>query len=370
MNEQDTGNKTTQTIYELATQPTFVDRSEDAVQNVSWEVSDGEPVPLTPENEQVPEKIEDTFPVQEKEENQIVEEIGELEDESDSEEDTEKEKKKKRNRVSEKNRIYQLTRELRQAQSVAHDVLKRNQYLESKMSEKDKEALTAQENYLTSQKERVKKYLTEALEEGDPAKIAEANDLLSQYNTEILLMGKQKKGETNEIVHSYDSTKYDVTNVNPYQEVGNEWIEKNSWANPQSPNFDQEMYQEADEYSIRLAKKYKLQGRGDEIGNSDFLDEVTDHIKNSYDISAPVSHSKPQPRERMQMKTDKTPTVGSVDRPQARSEFQGSGKITLTPAQIETAINMRGYVRDPKTGNPITDNNTLIEIYKRNMMKG
>lgn len=370
MNDQDTGNKTTQTIYELATEPTFVDRSQEPVQNVSWEVSDGEPVPLPPENEPQAEKEEIIPQLEEKEDNQFFGISEELEEETDSEEETERERKKKRNRVSEKNRISQLTRELRQAQSVAHDVLKRNQYLESKMSEKDKEASTAQENYLTSQKERVKKYLTEAIEEGDPAKIAEANDLLGQYNTKILLMENQKKADPVEQSPSYNPTNYDVPISNPHEEAGIEWVEKNAWANPQSPHFDKEMYEKADEYSIRLAKKYKLYGIGDEIGSTDFLDEVTDYIKNSYDLPAATPTNKPQPREKMQMKTDKTPPVGTVDRPQNRSEFQGSGKVTLSPAQVETALNMRGYVRDPKTGKPITDNNTLIEIYKRNMMRG
>lgn len=377
MTEKDTGNATTQTIYELAQEPIFIDRSQDPVQQVSWEVADGEALPLPPENEEIKEEEKPSLVEKEEPEDKIEE--PELESEED--EESPSEKKKKKNRVSEKNRISQLTKELRQAQSVAHDVLSRNQYLESKISEKDKEAATAQENYLTSQKERVKKYLTDALEEGDPEKIAEANDLLSQYNAQILHLSNQKKSVTSN--SSYDPTRLQAPNPftdykepieSPYKETGNEWMEKNTWANPNSPNFDQEMYDDADNYSIRLARKYKLEGKGDEVGNSDFFDEITDYIKSSYDITPPANSStssKPPSREKMHMKTDKSPPIGTVNRPTNRSETEPRSKdMVLSAEQIDTALSLRGYVRDPKTGKPITDNNTLIEIYKRNMMRG
>jgi hypothetical protein len=368
MIDTDTGNATTQKMYELATQPIFVDRSQDVEQEVSWEIAgeqDAEQLPHT--QEEIKEEI-----VPHEEEQEISEEKQSSTEPEIEEESEEVEKKKKKNRTSEKNRIAQLTRELRQAQSVAHDVLTRNQYLESKISQKEKESFATQENYLNSQKERVKKYLTDAIEEGDPSKIAEANDLLSQYNTEILLLNKQKQSFQTELPQqkSYTQPSYQEPVDTPYQETGKEWMDKNSWANPNSPNFDQEMYEAADNYSIRLARKYKLEGRADEVGTTDFFDEITDYIKHSYDISTPPP-SKPQSRDRMQMKTDQSPPVGAVTRQAPVS--QGTPKprdIVLTPEQKEIAYSLRGFVRDPKTGQKIQDNRTLEEIYKRNLMKG
>ena len=46
MEHKDTGNETTQTIFELATKPIFVDRSQDKEQEVSWEVSSEEETTL------------------------------------------------------------------------------------------------------------------------------------------------------------------------------------------------------------------------------------------------------------------------------------------------------------------------------------
>lgn len=370
MSNKDIGNTTTQTMYELAKQPIFIDRSQEPQQEISWEVSGEEEIPLPP---QLEETKEEPIPSEDKEE---IHEEPQSTAEPEVEEETEElEKKKKRNRTSEKSRISQLTRELRQAQSIAHDVLSRNQYLESKISQKEKEAFTTQENYLTSQKERVKKYLTDAIEEGDPSKIAEANDLLSQYNAEILLLNRQKESfQTNsshQNSHQQSQHSYEEPIEAPYQEIGKEWMDKNSWANPKSPHFDQEMYEEADNYSVRLARKYKLEGRGDEVGTSDFFDEITDYIKHSYDISIPPPSSKPQQRERMQMKTDQSPPVGAVTRQSPLNQTpQKSKDIVLTPEQREIAHSLRGFIKNPKTGQRVEDNKTLEEIYKRNLMKG
>jgi len=369
VSDKDIGNATTQTMYELATKPTFVDRSEDIEQQISWEIAgEEETTQFPPNQEEVKEEISPH------EEEQDIAEKTQSIPESDDEATEESEKKKKKNRISEKSRIAQLTRELRQAQSVAHDVLSRNQFLESKISQKEKESFTTQENYLTAQKERVKKYLTDAIEEGDPSKIAEANDLLSQYNTEILI-NKQKQIVQTEIPQqrSYTQSSYEEPIEIPYEETGKEWMEKNSWANPQSPHFDKEMYEEADNYSIRLARKYKLEGRGDEVGTEDFFNEITDYIKDSYDISTTpqASNSKPQSRDRMQMKTDKSPPVGSVTRQTPINQPSSKSRdIVLTPEQKEIAYSLRGFVRDPKTGQKVQDNRTLEEIYKHNLMKG
>jgi hypothetical protein len=368
MVDKDIGNATTQKIYELATQPTFVDRSQDVEQEISWEIA-GEDETAFPAN---PEEVKEEV-ISSEDKKEIPEKTQSLPEPEIEEETEELEKKKKKNRTSEKNRIAQLTRELRQAQSVAHDVLTRNQYLESKISQKEKESFTTQENYLTAQKERVKKYLAEAIEEGDPSKIAEANDLLSQYSAEILLLNRQKQSFQPELSQqkSYVQPSYEEPIEVPYQDTGKEWMDKNSWANPNSPHFDQEMYEEADNYSIRLARKYKLEGRGEEIGTADFFDEITDYIKNSYDISTNPPPSKPQSRDRMQMKTDQSPPVGSVNRQAPLNQSPSKSKdIVLTPEQKEIAYSLRGFVRDPKTGQKVQDNRTLEEIYKRNLMKG
>lgn len=370
MNDKDTGNKTTQTMYELATEPNFIDRSQDTVQEVSWEVSDGEVPPLPPEKEEV--KEEEQLPAEDTTEKLDQEDPVE----EDQEEETEKEKKKKRNRTSEKNRISQLTKELRQAQAVAADVINRNQYLESKATQKEKENLETKENYLTSQKERVKKYLTDAIEEGDPSKIAEANDLLGQYNAEILWLNRQKQNVEPESTNTQPYTQpiyQDHVYTPDNKEAVNDWIENNSWANQNSDDFDRDLYEEADQYSIKLMKKYTIAGRKGEIGTPEFFNDITNYIHSKYEIDeeTPSQPTKVQTKEKMQMKTHKSPHVGSVNRQVSHTESALRAKdVVLTDDQKDTAHRLRGFVKDPKTGKPITDSKTLEEIYKRNLMRG
>lgn len=370
MNDKDIGNTTTQTIYELATQPVFVDRSQEPQKKISWEVA-GDGISSSPtEIEESQEK-----PSQENEE--ISEEPQNISDpQTENEEEIEgSEKKKKKNRISEKRRIAQLTRELRQAQSVTHDVLARNQYLESRISQKQKENFDTQENYLSSQKERVKKYLSDAIEEGDPSKIAEANDLLSQYNAEILFLNRQKESFQTNSSHQNSNQQYQHYYEEPievpYQDVAKEWMNKNSWANPKSFDFDQEMHDEADDYSLFLMNKYRRIGKENEIGSAQFFNEISDYIESQYDISTPPLPSKPQQRDRIQMKTDQSPPVGAVTRQSPLNQTpQKSKDIVLTPEQKEIAHSLRGFIRNPKTGQKVEDNKTLEEIYKRNLMKG
>ena len=215
------------------------------------------------------------------------------------------------------------------------------------------------------------------MEEGDPAKIAEANDLLGQYNAEILWIGRQKQNvePDSQIQPSYTKPTYnEPVYTSDHHESFNEWIEKNPWANENSEDFDPDLHGEADEYSIKLMKKYTISGRKSEIGSSEFFDEISNYIHSKYEVdnsSHQQSPPKPLSRDRMQMKTDKSPPVGSVSRQAIQGQTSIKSKdIVLTPEQKETAYSLRGYVRDPKTGNKITDNRMLEEIYKRNLMRG
>ncbi len=366
MSEQDTGNETTKQIYQLATEPVFATDQTLDRPDVTWEVSDGLPEPLPPFETESPQH-------EEPEESHLEEEKSEHE-ESDDDSEEEKEKIKKKNRISEKKRISDLNRQLKQAQAVAHDVLTRNQFLEKKLNEKHTEALTNEENLLSSQKERVKQYLTDALEEGDPAKIAEAHDLLSQYNAEIQLKKSQKTNFQNNPENYYPPQK-PVEKESSYDDSQSEeshtWLENNNWANPNSDDFDEGLYEQADKYSLKLMSKYKLQGRKSEIGSSKFWDEISDYMNSTYEVSDnPSPIPKQQIKGRTPMKTDASTKVTSVSRQGTQANHGTLARrqdIALTPEQREAAHSLSGYVRDPKTGQKVTDNRILEEIYKRNL---
>lgn len=371
MAEKDQGNVTTQTIYQLATEPIFASdldlgREEE---NISWEVSGVPDESINPDEAIVKDKS-----IQNPEsDNGEVREEEKIKDESPpADGDEEKEKAKKKNRTSEKKRIADLTRQLKQAQSVAHDVLTRNQYLETKLTEKQKEALAQEENLITSQKERIKKYLADALEEGDSEKIADAHDLLSQYNAELRLINSRKNSPQTEQQYAPPPPQqpYYIEQDQVDHEIGAEWLDNNPWANPHSPDFDPELHQEADNYSIKLAKKYTLSGKKSEIGSAEFFDEISNYMQSCYEIEPSSQIEKPQSKGRIQMKTETSSRVAPVTRNiNAGESTTRKADIVLTPEQREMAHTLRGFITDPRTGQKITDNKILEEIYKRNLMR-
>ena len=391
MNERDLGNENTKNIYKLATEPMFsIDHNIDR-NNISWEISDGNLPESPPEKEIISSDTSHDFIQKDhinegewngeepKESIDFPEESTEEKEEESSEEEEseEKEKIKKKNRTSERKRIADLNRQLKQSQSVTRDVLIRNQQLETKLAEKQKEALDTEENFLKSQKERVKQYLTNAIEEGDPAKIAEAHDILSQYNAEIQLKKSQKitipsisQDNYQRLISDIENSSYPVN-----EEEGLEWIQKNNWANPNSEDFDEELYKFADTYSVKLSKKYALQGKKSEIGSSQFWGEITDYMNKSFEIDnkkvSPSPHSFSQSqtlqRSRTPMKNNPSNVVAPTRESFSPHNSPKQNHITLTPEQRQAAHSMSGYVRDPKTGQKITDFKMLEEIYKRNM---
>ena len=258
MSDQDLGNATTQTIYKVATEPVFLsDQNLRPHENISWEITSE-----ADDNEKLGENLTPfERDVAEIPETARQEEDAPTQEESSEPDEEEKEKRGKKNRTSEKKRIADLTRQLKQAQSVAHDVLNRNQFLETKLSERQKAEIVQREKLLLSEKERVKNYLNNVTEEGDVAKQVEAQDLLSQYNASLELLkngynpdpSDQKQYQAPQ--PRYEEPQYEI------DDVAQDWLDNNPWANPHSSEFDQSLHEEADNYSIKLAKKYKLSGR-------------------------------------------------------------------------------------------------------------
>lgn len=61
-----------------------------------------------------------------------------------------------------------------------------------------------------------------------------------------------------------------------------QWIQKNDWFQPQSATFDQEMHEEATIYARRIERRYRSEGRGDEIGGVEYFAEIDRHMRNEF----------------------------------------------------------------------------------------
>lgn len=351
-------------------------------EEISWETN--EPSDLEPseifseplEESEEPTSEEEAY--ESDEDNQNADESPEEAPSSPEADDQQRPPEKvKRKRNNGNKRISELTRQHKQSLTMLQDVLARNQFLEQKLQEQKKEHLISEENLLKSQKERVKKILADAIEEGDAAKITEAQDLLSEYNAQ--LQWKKNQLSNPEPMQPVTPAAY-PSHPQPevqFDDAAWQWLEANPWADEHSAeHFDPYLREEANQYSIKLEKKYRLQGRSSEIGSQEFFDDITRFMRSSYgiqedneDIGHHPASPTPQTKGRMQMKTPSAPPVlqGTNTRTSSPTRQPSNAPITLTPEQRQIARSMKGHIKDPRTGIPIQDIPTLEKIYAQSL---
>ncbi len=60
------------------------------------------------------------------------------------------------------------------------------------------------------------------------------------------------------------------------------WIQKNSWFQPKSEDFDPEMHEEAIRYARRMERRFCAKDRDDEIGSVDYFTEIDRHMRRKF----------------------------------------------------------------------------------------
>jgi hypothetical protein len=60
------------------------------------------------------------------------------------------------------------------------------------------------------------------------------------------------------------------------------WIQKNTWFQPKSEDFDPEMHEEATLYARRVERRFRAEGRDDEIGSVDYFTEIDRHLRREF----------------------------------------------------------------------------------------
>ena len=333
---------------------------------ISWEVNDGE----EPEIPGVQEKKEEESVVDKNtDEKQESGEEPVEEDGDEGAEETEEEKPKKKLRSSKDRRFADFTRKIKQRDALLQDVYAKNAHLERQLLLKEQEKITAEENSLKTHMESIERAHAVALEDGNNEKAAEASRLMAQYAARHETLTKQKQ----ELV-TYSQEKPQTverndfppeTQTEQFNNNGAEWIKKNSWADPNSENFDEEMQKVAEEQVKPLIRQYKYEGRAHEIGSSDFFNQITDHVKEEFGIST-SSPSVPQ-KEKLFSSPKGFSNVAPVNRTGTTPNIKKSTQdVVLSPEQIRIAHSMSGLKFN---GQRVTDKKTLENMYRENLKK-
>lgn len=336
-------------------------------ENISWEIRDdlGE----EPKDEQKPDEVQkddtgsddgsETEPDREDSSSDTNAEV----DATDEDEEPEKAKKKPL-RAPKDRRISELTRKNKQYQAVLADQLKETEYYKQQLAFKEKEKMAADENLLKTHMENIERAHAEALEEGDYDKAAKAASLMAQYSARHETVAQQR-AQIN--YYPQQQPQYQEPVVpefnEEFQKNGKDWIEQNQWADSNSINYNPKLLQRAENFVEELMDIYTFEGRAEDIGKPEFFHEITQHVKDSFNVSPPSKNQK----EKLVMNANAASNVSPVNRPASVSNVQRSkNDISLSADQIKMAHAMSGIKLN---GQRITDKKQLEGLYKQNLMK-
>jgi hypothetical protein len=269
------------------------------------------------------------------------------EDSEEEEEEPEEEEAPKRKRSPDK-RIAELARKAADAERRAQDAESRLQNEAQMRQQSDFAMMTHYKNNLINEAGAVKQKLVDAHSMGDSEQIIELqgiyyklqNDLAGVENWEA-----EQKVSTPEVQKQAQPKAEPQTTLEP-RTAG--WIQKNEWFQPQSPEFDPEMHEEATLYARRIERRYRSEGRDDEIGGVDYFTEIDRHMRKEYPdafsaVSTPSKRTPPMSRDS---------NVAPVQRSAPNQQGKTSKTIRLSSDQRRMAhqLAQSGAIRNQKGG--------------------
>lgn len=275
----------------------------------------------------------------------------EAEDTDPVDEEEEEEEPRPRKRDAER-RISELARRAQEAERRAQEIEVRLQQEAALRQQSDIAMMTHYEKTLEMSRDVILAQIEEASNMGDARKQAE---LQAQYNKlESDLSGIdawRKDAEAKMAAPAQPQPQ-------PQQQVTLEprtrdWIEKNPWFQPKSPEFDAEMHEEATQYARRIERRFKAEGRADEIGSASYFKEIDKHMRAEFADAIPDRSAPKKATPKMKRDNSVAPVArsGGSDTPTKRT-----AKVVLSAADRQFARNMAasGAYKKPN-GQRMTD---------------
>jgi hypothetical protein len=260
------------------------------------------------------------------------------------EEEPEEEEAPKRKRSPDK-RIAELARKAADAERRAQEAESRLQSEAQMRQQSDFAMMTHYKNNLINEAGSVKQKLMDAHSMGDSEQIVELQSIY--YKLQNDLAGVEN-WEAEQKVSAPAVQKQAQPKAQPQPSLEPRtagWIQKNEWFQPQSPEFDPEMHEEATLYARRIERRYRSEGRDEEIGGVDYFTEIDRHMRKEYPdafstVSTPSKRTPPMSRES---------NVAPVQRSAPNQQGKNSTTIRLTADQRRMAHQLAesGAIRNP-----------------------
>jgi hypothetical protein len=287
--------------------------------------------------------------------------------EASAEEDEEEEEvRPKRKRSSEK-RISELARRAQDAERRAQEAESRLQGESELRRQSDAAMMTHYENALSSQMGEAKRKLLEAKSLGDSEAEIDAQSEFFQAQTDLAgIKAWRAQQATEQPAQTREVLRAPAEQRPQLEPATAEWVHTNEWFQPQSTSFDAEMHEEATLYARRIERRYRADGRGDEIGSTTYFREIDKHMQEEFPDAfegraAPRRAAPPMSRDSR---------VAPVSRGGQPAQGARSGnKIRLSPEQRKFAHNMAASGAYTKSGGTRMNNEEAEKYYAVFLMK-
>lgn len=298
--------------------------------------------------EDLGESLADYQEEAEEEESEEEESEEEPEQEEPEEEEAQEEEEAPKRKRSPEKRIAELARKAAEAERRAQEAEARLQNEAQMRQQSDLAMMTHYKNNLINEASSVKQQLVDAHSMGDSERIIELqgvyyklqNDLAGVENWEA-----QQKVSAPQVQQQVQPQPAQQPSLEP-RTAG--WIQKNEWFQPQSPEFDPEMHEEATLYARRIERRYRSEGRDSEIGGVDYFTEIDRHMRKEFpdafsSVATPSKKAPPMARDS---------NVAPVQRSAPGQPSKNSKSIRLTADQRRMAhqLAQSGAIRNSKGG--------------------
>ena len=134
-----------------------------------------------------------------------------------------------------------------------------------------------------------------------------------------------------------------------------EWVDDRPWFNPEAPEYDEEMHDDAVLVARRIERQFQRENRGREIGRSGaYFSAIDNEMKKMYDDYAVPGEQPRQPRTNSPNRTVASPSGNGLSSSNENPQVQRHGKtvtVRLTSDQRQLAHSLT--LKHPN-GNPMS----------------
>lgn len=311
----------------------------------------------------------DDFEGAEQAEEPEQEEAEEAEPETDEDQEEEEEEVKPKRRRSSENRIAELARRAAEAERRAQEAEARVRQESELRQQSDVAMMTHYEQRLKRDADYVKAQLQDAISIGDSEQQVELQSKLYQLQSELSgVDGWKQQQQAAAAQPAPEPPKKNEQRQVSLEPRTAQWIQRNTWFQPQSPEFDPEMHEEATLYAKKVERRLRAEGREDEIGSADYFKQIDQHIRtefaDAFDDVKPVKKAAPPMR--------RDGNVAAVSRSAPDGSSVKSRVIKLSPADIRLAHNMAdmGAYKKPNGQRMTRDEAVKHLAFYKNKQKG